>query len=29
MDIWRPLAITYGDEHRYFFTVVDDFSWLS
>jgi len=26
MDIWRPLAITFVDGHRYFLTVVDDFS---
>jgi len=26
MDIWGPLDITSVDGHRYFFTVVDDFS---
>jgi len=26
MDIWGPLAITYVDGHKYFLTVVDDFS---
>ena len=25
-DIWGPLAITSVDEHRYFLTIVDDFS---
>jgi len=26
MDIWQSLLITYVYEHRYFLTVVDDFS---
>ena len=26
MDIWGPLAITSVDGHRYFLTIVDDFS---